>query len=99
MGGELGGSQSGRRSDDRSSDGHKKIALDKEYIDHTPEPSDSACVYTNGRDQPTEPSISRSISRFNSTEYSIGNWRARSLIKPLTLKLMAWPSVRPRCCI
>jgi hypothetical protein len=49
--------------------------------------------------QPTDPSISRSISRFSSTEYSIGNWRARSLMNPLTARLIAWPSVSPRCCI
>src|ERR1700704_2965472 len=30
---------------------------------------------------PTEPSISSSINRFSSTEYSIGHWRARSLTK------------------
>src|SRR5580704_14197841 len=41
------------------------------------------------RDYPTEPSISSSISRLSSTLYSIGNWRTRSLTKPLTLKLIA----------
>ena len=49
--------------------------------------------------QPTLPSISRSISLFSSTEYSIGNWRARSLMNPLTERLIACPSVRPRCCM
>ena len=52
-----------------------------------------------GRVQPTDPSISRSMRRFSSTEYSIGNWRARSLMKPFTARLMAWPSVSPRCCM
>jgi hypothetical protein len=47
--------------------------------------------------QPTLPSISRSMRRFNSTLYSIGNSFARSLMKPLTLKLIASASVRPRC--
>src|SRR5437660_5454914 len=51
------------------------------------------------RDYPTEPSISSSINRLSSTLYSIGNWRTRSLTKPLTLKLIAWASLRPRCCI
>src|SRR5258708_28864550 len=41
------------------------------------------------RNYPTEPSISSSISRLSSTLYSIGNWRTRSLTKPLTLKLIA----------
>ena len=49
--------------------------------------------------QPTEPSISRSMRRLSSTLYSMGNWRARSLIKPFTARLIAWPSVRPRCCM
>src|SRR6185437_6502533 len=48
---------------------------------------------------PTEPSISSSISRLSSTLYSIGNWRTRSLTKPLTLKLIACALVRPRCCM
>src|SRR5436190_15998929 len=51
------------------------------------------------RDYPTEPSISSSISRLSSTLYSIGNCRTRSLTKPLTLKLIACASVRPRCCM
>src|SRR5436309_2741832 len=48
---------------------------------------------------PTEPSISSSIRRLSSTLYSIGNWRTRSLTKPLTLRLIACASVRPRCCM
>src|SRR6266853_6041443 len=48
---------------------------------------------------PTEPSISSSIKRLSSTEYSIGNWRTRSLMNPFTLRLMAWASLRPRCCM
>ena len=48
-------------------------------------------------DQPTLPSISRSMRRFNSTLYSIGNSFTRSLMKPFTLRLIASASVRPRC--
>ena len=46
--------------------------------------------------QPTEPSISSSISRLSSTEYSIGNSFTRSLTKPLTARDIASPSERPR---
>src|SRR5437660_3726699 len=53
----------------------------------------------SGNVYPTEPSISSSIKRFSSTEYSIGNWRTRSLTNPLTLKLIAFASVKPRCCM
>src|SRR6266571_7448979 len=51
------------------------------------------------RNYPTEPSISSSIRRLSSTLYSIGNWRTRSLTKPLTLRLMACASLSPRCCM
>src|SRR6266566_6477988 len=50
-----------------------------------------------GKNYPTDPSISSSINRFSSTEYSIGNWRTRSLTNPFTLRLMACASLRPRC--
>ena len=52
-----------------------------------------------GGAHPTDPSISRSMRRFNSTEYSIGNCWTRSLTKPFTARLMAAPSLRPRCCM
>src|SRR6266566_739273 len=52
-----------------------------------------------GKNYPTEPSISSSIRRFSSTEYSIGNWRTRSLTNPFTLKLIACALVKPRCCM
>src|SRR2546423_7837188 len=42
------------------------------------------------KNYPTEPSISSSINRFSSTEYSLGNWRTRSLTKPLTLSSSPW---------
>ena len=47
--------------------------------------------------QPTEPSISSSIRRFSSTEYSMGNSFTRSLTKPFTARDIASPSERPRC--
>src|SRR5438105_2661977 len=62
-----------------------------------PQTADLDLVY--GKNYPTEPSISSSINRFNSTEYSIGNWRTRSLTKPFTLKLIACASLKPRCCM
>ena len=52
-----------------------------------------------GGAHPTDPSISRSMRRFNSTEYSIGNCWTRSLTKPFTARLMAAASLRPRCCM
>src|SRR2546423_2907309 len=62
-----------------------------------PQTADIDLVY--GKNYPTDPSISSSIRRFSSTEYSIGNWRTRSLTNPLTLKLIACASLRPRCCM
>src|ERR1700719_4445903 len=62
-----------------------------------PQTADVDLVY--GKNYPTEPSISSSINRFSSTEYSIGNWRTRSLTKPFTLKLIACASLKPRCCM
>src|SRR5437588_12900937 len=62
-----------------------------------PQTADVDLVY--GKNYPTEPSISSSIRRFSSTEYSIGNCRTRSLTNPFTLKLIAWASVKPRCCM
>lgn len=49
--------------------------------------------------QPTEPSISSSMRRLSSTEYSIGNWLTRSLTNPLTARLIACAWVRPRDCM
>src|SRR4051812_29347660 len=48
---------------------------------------------------PTDPSISKSMSRFSSTEYSIGNCRTKSFTNPFTDKLIACASLRPRCCM
>src|ERR1700724_3969314 len=60
-----------------------------------PQTADVDLVY--GKNYPTEPSISSSINRFSSTEYSIGNWRTRSLTKPFTLNLTPWASLNPPC--
>src|SRR6266566_920110 len=62
-----------------------------------PQTADVDLAY--GKNYPTEPSISSSINRFSSTEYSIGNWRTRSLTNPFTLKLIACALVKPRCCM
>src|SRR6266403_91730 len=62
-----------------------------------PQTAGADLVY--GKNYPTEPSISSSIRRFSSTEYSIGNCRTRSLTNPFTLKLIACASVKPRCCM
>lgn len=48
---------------------------------------------------PTDPSISRSMRRLSSTEYSIGNSETRSFTNPLTASDMAWVSESPRCCM
>ena len=56
-------------------------------------------IFSDGGAHPTDPSISRSIKRFNSTEYSIGNCWTRSLTNPFTARLMAAPSEMPRCCM
>src|SRR5438270_13138161 len=62
-----------------------------------PQTAGADLVY--GKNYPTEPSISSSIRRFSSTDYSIANCRTRSLTTPITLNLIAWASVKPRCCM
>src|SRR6266536_1330364 len=79
------------------------LICDYRHVDciSEPEPRSQTAATEIGwaENYPTEPSISSSINRLSSTQYSIGNWRTRSLTKPLTLRLMACASVKPRCCI
>src|SRR5439155_19745122 len=68
-------------------------------LDRNGGPQTAGIDLVYGKNYPTEPSISSSINRFSSTEYSIGNWRTRSLTNPFTLKLIACALVKPRCCM
>jgi len=75
-----------------------EVALEGRSVKAPIGSANAAWTHSAPHGQPELPSISRSIRRLSSTEYSIGNWR-RVVENPLTERLMACPSSARACCM